>query len=259
MSVNKRLAWGVALMLLSPLVSVLSVLGFFLYSNFSFQYPSAIGHELIVLSNLAAVIGALMLITQYLFGSNTPEATYRRVDKSMAAAVCLQGLLGAAFMFFIDDPSSVGLTPSSLIHMWALEIASLGFSLLWIGGLWYLRPRVVLLAVMGLITVMALPGPVFTSTNPPSEEQGQNTVDPGGHQNNDPGALDAAAEGTGEPVHVQSSPPPESPDRDVYTTSTTATSVSSRGYTWLLVAYSFMRLGGRRQKREESEPETAAA
>lgn len=258
MSVNKRLAWGVALMLLSPLVSMVSLFGIFLYNIFPFQDPSAVVHALTALSSFAAVFGALMLITQYLFGSNTPEAAYRRVDKGMAAAVCLNYL--PSVVFFIGDPSSSeAFTPSSLIHIWALVIASLGFALLWIVGLWYLRPRVVLLAVMGLITVMVIPVPVFTNTNPPSEQQGQNTVEPEGHQDNDPGAPDAAAEDADELVHGQSPSPPDSPDRRVYTTSTTAVSIPFRGYDLLLMAYSFMRLGSLRRKCEAGEPETAAA
>ena len=237
MSVNKRLAWGVALMLLSPLVSMVSLSW----------------------SCLAGVFGALLLITPYLSGSKSSEIAYRWVDKGMAVAVGLYCLLDIIFMFFLGDPWYEGFASLSLIRLWAVWIAFKVCGLIWMYGLWCLRRQAVLLGVLGMIALMAVPNPSPDCIGLPSEQREQNTVDSVGYQEKDPGLLDLTADDADDYDQEESPSLPDSPDKRVYTTSAITVEIPFRGYFTLLVAYSFMRLGSLRRKCEAGEPETAAA
>ena len=259
MSVNKRLALGVALVLLSPLVSVLTFCLPVLYYVFPFQNPLAVERSLLALSSLATVIGALLLITQYLSASNNLEPAYRRVDKGMAAAVGLYCLADILPLLFFGVPWFEAFTSFSLICLWTVWIASKACALVWMYGLWYLRPRVVLLAVLGMIAVMAIPLPSPDSHDFPSQQQDHHVIEQEGQQEKDLGLLESAGIEAEDLDHGAFSVSPDSPEQVVCTTTAVTVEIPFRGYFTLLAAYSFMRLGGRRQKREESEPEAASA
>ncbi len=252
MTVNNRLNWGMALILLYPVVSFIV---FTLHDWYLIYFSPAwlmLESAFEPLSYLTSIVGAILIMLPYLDASKDLETAYRRVDKGIAAGIGLYWFHGLIPLFVFGIFGQGTFTGFALNHLLAIIIAGLCLVLIWMYGLWCFRPKVILIGIVGLLTLMALPNPKpddvdFTAAQ---TEQGVSNEGLNEETGTEPlkSGKDAAFDmGEDHPL------PSDSPGQIVHTAANTHVVVVTafRGYFILMIAYSFMRLGGQRWKQAE--------
>ncbi len=250
MTVNNRLNWGMALILVYPVVFLVVIV---FHSVYLIDFSPAwlmLEKAISPLSCLASVVGAILVMLPYLDASKDLETAYRRVDKGIAAGIGLYWFHGLIPLLFFGNFGQGAFTGFALNHLLAIIIAGICLLLMWMYGLWCFRPKAVLIGILGLVTLMALPNPKPDDVDFTAAQWEQGVSNEGLNEETGTEPLESGEDaildmGEDHPL------PSGSPGQIVHTTANTRVVTAFRGYFILMVAYSFMRLGGQRWKQAE--------
>ncbi len=250
MTLNNRLNWGMALILLYPAVSFIVFVFHGVYLIDISPVWLTLESALETFSYLASVAGIVLVMLPYLDGSKDLETTYRRVDKSIAVGIGLYWFHGLVPLFFFGIFGQGAFTGFALNHLLAIIIAGVCLVLMWMYGLWCFRPKAILIGILGVVTLMAIPNPKPDDVDFTAAQWEQGVKFEGLNEETGTEQLESGEDATfdmGEDHPL----PSGNPGQIVHIAANTRVVTAFRGYFILMVAYSFMRLGGQRWKQAE--------